>query len=438
MATGQAVALDNCDKLSKQSNIQLCVVVDKEGEPLPRGVHAHGQDSWWRQLIKFVGYFIQCLSTKLGVATGMHLAEHCRLEYPRYKRITLWAIGELGIITCDMVEVIGGAVAFQTLTNGAIPLYAGVILVVATTFCALYLERIGMRALEAVFFALLGTMAGTFGFLFFTAGVDYGQVAKGLVVPRMDSDNISFAVGAMGAMLMPYNLYLQSDLMDKTTRPRALRFFKIESAAALLVSLMINIFIISVFACGFEGNNSVGLGNAGRMLGDLFGRHMQYIWGVGLLAASHAASITSTFAGQLLMDGYFGIKVSVWWRTALVRAVTLGPTLLVAIVLGKQNDSFEGFTEWLNVSQSLVLPFVVIPLLVMTSTSRIMGDFVNSKWHTGIMSVIIVFLLGMNGYLAVTFSTDKLPDYVYAKALFWIAAAIYCFLIVYLCITPQR
>ena len=35
----------------------------------------------------------------------------------------------------------------------------------------------------------------------------------------------------------------------------------------------------------------------------------QYIWGVGLLAASHAASITSTFAGQLLMDGYFGIKV---------------------------------------------------------------------------------------------------------------------------------
>ena len=56
----------------------------------------------------------------------------------------------------------------------------------------------------------------------------------------------------------------------------------------------------------------------------------------------------------------------------------------------------------------------------------------------GIMSVIIIFLLGMNGYLAVTFSTDKLPDYVYAKVLFWIVAAIYCFLIVYLCITPQR
>ena len=63
-------------------------------------------------------------------------------------------------------------------------LLPGVILVVATTFCALYLERIGMRALEAVFFALLGTMAGTFGFLFFTAGVDYGEVAKGdLPVP---------------------------------------------------------------------------------------------------------------------------------------------------------------------------------------------------------------------------------------------------------------
>lgn len=34
---------------------------------------------------------------------------------------------------------------------------------VTTAFCALYLERAGMRALEAVFFGLIGTMGGTFG-----------------------------------------------------------------------------------------------------------------------------------------------------------------------------------------------------------------------------------------------------------------------------------
>lgn len=148
---------------------------------------------------------------------------------------------------------------------------------ITSAFCALYLERCGMRALEAVFFALIALMGGTFGYMFFTAGVDYGAVAKGaeagialqrgsalavvatvqaawcvevlgvplrqvgtlmaegrytalahcerrmrcteelrpagLVVPRMDSKNIPFAVGAMGAMLMPYNLYLQSSLV---------------------------------------------------------------------------------------------------------------------------------------------------------------------------------------------------------------------------------
>ena len=53
-------------------------------------------------------------------------------------------------------------------------------------------------------------------------------------------------------------------------------FFGMESAAALSVSLFINICVVAVFARGFYGKGipDIGLENAGRYLGDTFGTSM--------------------------------------------------------------------------------------------------------------------------------------------------------------------
>lgn len=82
------------------------------------------------------------------------------------------------------------------------------------------------------------------------------------------------------------------------------------------------------------------------------------------------------------MDGFMNWQVSVWWRTTFVRMITLGPTLLIAVFLRGQDPSFDTLTEWLNIVQSLVLPFVVIPLILITSSERIMGNSVNKLWFT--------------------------------------------------------
>lgn len=68
----------------------------------------------------------------------------------------------------------------------------------------------------------------------------------------------------------------------------ALAYFGIESAAALVVALVINLCVLSVFARGFYGRDppaKIGLENAGEYLGDTFGPVMRVIWAVGLLAA---------------------------------------------------------------------------------------------------------------------------------------------------------
>lgn len=122
---------------------------------------------------------MQMMAAKLGVATGRHLAEHARENYPIFPRMVLWVLVELGVIACDMIEVIGGAVALNTLSNGAVPLWAGVLITACSAFGVLLLERAGMRVLEAVLVSLIMTMGGTFFYMFFSTDVDYVEALKG-------------------------------------------------------------------------------------------------------------------------------------------------------------------------------------------------------------------------------------------------------------------
>lgn len=75
-----------------------------------------------------IGLLVQLLSARLGVATGKHLAELCRDEYPRWARILLWVMAELALIGADIQEVIGSAIAIKILSKGLLPLWAGVVI----------------------------------------------------------------------------------------------------------------------------------------------------------------------------------------------------------------------------------------------------------------------------------------------------------------------
>lgn len=56
---------------------------------------------------------------RLGVVTGLHLAEMCYRQYRKVPRLILWIMIEIAIIGSDMQEVIGTAIAIYLLTNKA-------------------------------------------------------------------------------------------------------------------------------------------------------------------------------------------------------------------------------------------------------------------------------------------------------------------------------
>ncbi|KAG8291259.1 hypothetical protein J6590_064572 [Homalodisca vitripennis] len=216
---------------------------------------------WLLMSATILGLVMQRLAARLGVVTGLHLAEMCYRQYRTVPRIFLWLMIEVAIIGSDMQEVIGTAIALYLLSNKLIPLWLGVLITAIDTFSFLLLDRYGLRKLELFFGFLITVMAVSFGYEFLVVKPEASQILKGLVIPwceDCDYRALLQAVGIIGAVIMPHNLYLHSGLVKSRdidrTKPSKVReanlYYFVESTIALAVSLVINVFIVAVFAHG--------------------------------------------------------------------------------------------------------------------------------------------------------------------------------------------
>ncbi|XVF64148.1 hypothetical protein PTKIN_Ptkin09bG0144500 [Pterospermum kingtungense] len=400
---------------------------------------------WLLMWATVMGLLIQLLSVRVGVATGRHLAELCREEYPTWARYVLWFMAELALIGADIQEVIGSAIAIQILSNGTLPLWAGVLITASDCFMFLFLENYGVRKLEAVFAVLIVTMALSFAWMFGDTKPSGKELLIGILVPRLGSKTIRQAVGVVGCVIMPHNVFLHSALVqsrkiDPKKRGRvqeALNYYSIESSVALLVSFMINLFVTTVFAKGFYGTkqaNNIGLVNAGQYLQEKYGGGLfpiLYIWGIGLLAAGQSSTITGTYAGQFIMGGFLNLRLKKWVRALITRSFAIVPTIIVAIVFNTSEASLDILNEWLNVLQSIQIPFALIPLLTLVSKEQVMGVFKIGPILERVAWTVAALVIIINGYLLLDFFVSEVKGLLFGLFICaWTAA--YIAFIVYL------
>uniref|UniRef100_A0A0E0BUJ5 Metal transporter n=1 Tax=Oryza glumipatula TaxID=40148 RepID=A0A0E0BUJ5_9ORYZ len=368
-----------------------------------------------------MGLLVQLLAARVGVATGRHLAELCRDEYPSWARRALWLMAEVAMVGADIQEVIGSAIAIKILSRGFLPLWAGVVITALDCFIFLSLENYGVRKLEAVFAILIATMAVSFAWMFTDTKPNMKNLFIGILVPKLSSRTIRQAVGVVGCVIMPHNVFLHSALVqsrkidpNKEHQVReALRYYSIESTIALAVSFMINLFVTTVFAKGFYGTKeagNIGLENAGQYLQEKFGGGffpILYIWGIGLLAAGQSSTITGTYAGQFIMGGFLNLKLKKWIRSLITRSFAIVPTIIVAFFFDK-SDSLDVLNEWLNVLQSIQIPFALIPLITLVSKEKVMGVFKIGRNTQAVTWTVATLLITINGYLLLDFFSSEI------------------------------
>eukprot|EP00246_Nothoceros_aenigmaticus_P010016 TRINITY_DN26305_c0_g1_i1.p1 TRINITY_DN26305_c0_g1~~TRINITY_DN26305_c0_g1_i1.p1 ORF type:complete len:384 (-),score=55.64 TRINITY_DN26305_c0_g1_i1:336-1418(-) len=259
-------------------------------------------------------------------------------------------------------------------------------------------------------------MAGCFFLELGYAKPDAKEVLRGLFVPQLQGSGATgLAISLLGAMVMPHNLFLHSALVLSRKIPRSLRgikdgcrYYMMESGFALFLAFLINVSVISVAGSVCSESNlteenrdrcsDLDLNRASFLLRNVLGSFSSTLFAIALLASGQSSTITGTYAGQFVMQGFLNLRIKPWMRNLLTRCVAIVPSLIVAILSGSR-----GAGRLIIISSMILsfeLPFALLPLLKFTSSAVKMGPHKNSRaiavttWLIGfaIMTVNIYYL----------------------------------------------
>ncbi len=349
---------------------------------------------WVVALSSLMAMVLQSLCCRLGLATGLDLAQACRRYLPERSRLPLWLLAEVAIMACDLAELVGTAIALKLLFG--LPLPWGVALTVVDTLLLLALQGFGVRRLEALVISLVVLVGGCFAVELLLLHPHWPAVAQGFL-PRAgslrDGAQLYLAAGILGATVMPHNLYLHSSLVQSRqwpehprSRHRALGYANLDSLIALSFAFLVNASILILAAGSFHGRGLppvTDLSEAYRLLTPLLGSSLaSVLFGVALLAAGQSSTLTGTLAGQVVMEGFLDLRLPDWQRRLITRGLALVPAMATVHWLG--DEATVGLLVLSQVVLSLQLPFAVIPLVWLCGKGQAMGDLRAPRWLQGV------------------------------------------------------
>jgi manganese transport protein len=259
-------------------------------------------------------------------------------------------------------------------------------------------------------------IGGCFAYELWLARPDWGAVAAGFV-PRAEIVTnpaaLYIAIGILGATVMPHNLYLHSSVVQTRAiadsdraRRSAIRLATLDTVVALGFALLINAAILILAAAVFHhaGRTDVAdIEQAHQLLAPMLGAGAaSVVFALALLASGQNSTITGTLAGQIVMEGFLDVRLPLWARRLVTRALAIVPAATVIAIAG------DGATTKLLIASqvvlSLQLPFAVIPLVSFTGNREMMGRFASPLLLRLLAWVVAAVIVVLNVTLLVGLS----------------------------------
>ncbi len=354
---------------------------------------------WVLLMSNLMALLLQGLSARLGIVRRKDLAQANREVYPPLVNFCLYILAELAIAACDLAEVLGMAIGINLLTG--LPLIWGVIFTVLDTFLLLWLQKLGIRKLEAFIIALVGIIGLSFLIEIIFAKPNLGLVVKGFIPTALNKQALYIAVGIIGATVMPHNLYLHSALVqtrkisnDADGIKKALKYNLIDSTIALNAAFFVNAAILVLAATVFftTGHTEVAkIEDAHKLLQPMLGTKLApLLFAIALIAAGQSSTVTGTMAGQIVMEGYLSLRINPLLRRLITRLIAIAPAVIVILLYG--DEKVDALLVFSQVILSLQLGFAIIPLIHFVSDKQAMGEFA-IKLHTKLVSWLVALVL---------------------------------------------
>ncbi len=273
--------------------------------------------------------FVQILSAKLGIATGVNLPDHCGQVFSRPVNWGLWSIATVAAMATDLAEFLGGVLGFYLLFG--IPLVWAALLTGAITYGICHMQKYGQVIVERIITVMVAVISIAYVGEMLFSGADWGAVGYHVAVPMLTPESTLVAVGMLGATVMPHVIFLHSSLVQsrRTDCPddckRHLKMAKIDVFVAMNMAFVVNAAMVIVAAAVFNGNglDVDSIEAAYSTLQPLMGNMAAGAFGLALLASGLSSSTVGTMAGEVILKGFVGFDIPISIR----RLITMLPGL---------------------------------------------------------------------------------------------------------------
>lgn len=110
------------------------------------------------------------------------------------------------------------------------------------------------------------------------------------------------------------------------------------------LALLINVAVVSVSASVCSNPSitfkhkadckNISLNSAAFLLKNALGKWSSKLYALSLLASGQSSTVTGTYAGQYIMQGFLDLKMKIWLRNLLTRCIAIAPSLVACIIGG--------------------------------------------------------------------------------------------------------
>lgn len=355
----------------------------------------------WALVFSIVATIVlQEMAARLGLVSGEGLSQALRTTFqnPIISRcaviLVVAAIG-LGNAAYEAGNISGAAMGLQSLTD--MPLW----------ICAIFIGSVGAvllgtgayRSLEALLILLVLIMSGVFLFTMLMIDVNVSALLSGVFTPSMPTGSAITVIALIGTTVVPYNLFLHANLVQKKWRGVPIRQAITESRTDTIVSIglggLITLAVMSTSAVAFfQTGEQFSSSSLATQLEPVLGSAANGFFAFGLLAAGLTSAITAPLAAGFAVSGALGWSTDFSDRhfRAICMSVLFIGTLFSAV--GTKPIAAILFAQAAN---GLLLPVTAVFLLIIMNRKGLLGEYRNSFVSNilGVAVVITVTGLGL-------------------------------------------
>ena len=336
----------------------------------------------------------------LGIVTGECLSEAATKFLPRRVSRPILITAIMAAQATALAEVLGAAIALNMLFG--LPIMVGAIL--TAIVCTVMLWTNSYSRLETWIAGFVSVIALSYLFEISMVHVNWPQAVISWTVPNIPAGSMLVVMSILGAVIMPHNLFLHSEIIqsrhweDKALMEKQLRFEFVDTLFSMSIGWAINSAMILLAAATFfvHGVSVSELQQAQELLVPMLGENAAHIFAIALLFAGIASTTTAGMAGVTIFTGMFGESYDM--RDIHSRVGLLLTFVPAVIVLYFINDPFWG----LIVSQMLLsvqLPLTVFMQIWLTSSPQVMGVYANKPFTKILLYGVGIIVTALNLYL---------------------------------------